>query len=623
MNRETLRKRAVRFVPLLLALICYVLCICFGGMKYHTNDDTAIQSTLSGAGLGTPFPAHPFISVLISYPLAGLYRLLPGVNWWFLYSHLLTFAGFLAVNLCIAYPAERNGYPLFPAFCLAAVTDIAFFLYPVSYISFTIVAGVDGTGAAALLLMSGEKHRRTRVAAAGILYVLAVCHRGDSGIVSACYILLAMLYTVLCSKPEKDRPDLPETEKKGLKRPGLREWAAVLAAGIILFAGTTALIRVNRAVQNRINGEDFVRFNSARSSFMDYPVDSYGDNPQIYEDVGWDETTYQLVRNHWCFLDDAVTTENFRYLSGHSKTERRSASLKTLLSRWNTLQQDQKTRGIGWVWLMISAAALISIILNRDIRQFLIWLLNTAGTAALVLYQLYTGRIIYRTLIICLLPSVLLHLPLLMNRPGGSVKRKIFYLVCALTLLFCLPALTDAISPAFDPTEKQTVLNDEIKSRKLKEYTLSHRDNLYIKQTRVTKDRSPVRTRSDGKPSNVIGWGGSGYLSKSNRLLLEANGIDRLNGDLFRRDNVRLISSTNIVGKNNRGRKVQDTNVLVLFYRWMKQKYNATGIIQEDTVCKNVYIYKVLFDEPDSDEPAYDYADGRFVLIQQRGDTAT
>ena len=140
MNREILRKRAARVVPLLLAVVCYVLCVCFGGMKYHTNDDAAIQGTLSGAGLGSPFPAHPFISVLISYPLAGLYRLLPGVNWWFLYSHLLTFGGLLAVNLCIGYLAERNRYPMLPAFCLTAVTDVAFFFYPISYISFTVVS---------------------------------------------------------------------------------------------------------------------------------------------------------------------------------------------------------------------------------------------------------------------------------------------------------------------------------------------------------------------------------------------------------------------------------------------------------------------------------------------------
>ena len=623
MNREILRKRAARVVPLLLAVVCYVLCVCFGGMKYHTNDDAAIQGTLSGAGLGSPFPAHPFISVLISYPLAGLYRLLPGVNWWFLYSHLLTFGGLLAVNLCIGYLAERNRYPMLPAFCLTAVTDVAFFFYPISYISFTVVSGTIGTGAAALLLMPGGKHRRIRIAAAGILYMLAVCHRGDSGIVSACYILLAVFSTVLCGRPGEDCPDMPETETMELKRPALRSWLTVLAAGILLFAGTAVLIRGNRAVQNRINGEEFVRFNSARGAYMDYPVDSYEENPQIYRDVGWDETTYQLVKNYWCFLDDAVTAESFRYLAGHSMTERQSTRPQTILNRWNTLQKDRKAKGIGWVWLMISAAALISAILNRDIKRFLVWLLNTAGTVLLILYQLHVGRIIYRTEIICLLPSVLIHLFVLVNRPAGSVKRKICCLLSVLTVLLCLPAMTDAVLPACDPAEKETVFNDEVKIRTLQEYTASHPDNLYIKQSKVTKNRSPVNSGSAGSASNVIGWGGSGYLSKSNRLLLEANGITKLSGELFRRDNVRLISSTNIVGKNNRGRKVQDTNVLVLFYRWMKQKYNATGLVQEDTVCKNVYIYKVLFGEPENDEPAYDYSDGSFVLIQQRGDTAT
>lgn len=617
MKKEIIRKRMAYLGPLLLAIVCYAVCIRFGGMKYHTNDDTAIQSTLAGLGMGTPYPVHQFINILISYPLSWLYRIIPRINWWFFYSHMLTFTGLFIVNQNIRFLAERNHFPLFPAFCLMLLIDSVFFILPISYIAFTIVAGTIGTGAVALLIVPWGKYRKTQITLVCVLYILAVCHRSESGKVIACYLMLTMLYKVLCNRPERDHAGLPaaETEDRNRRIPG--RWICILAAMILLYAGTYALTEVNRTVQNRINGEDFVRFNSARSSFMDFPVDSYEENPQIYQDVGWDETTYLLVKNHWCFLDDAVNTENFRYLVRNSRTERRTADLEMIVSRWDTLvKKEPNTKGIGWVWLVISAAALISVVMNWERKRFLIWLLNTVGTAALVFYQLYAGRIFYRTVIICLLPSALIHLSVLMDRLGGIGRRRICYLVAVLTLIFCLPATVEAISPAFDPAEKEAVISAAAKERALKQYTQSHKETVFIRQTQMTTNRSPVRSVSDGKATNIIGWGGSGFYSKVNRLILEANGITKLNGDLFRRDNVRLISPTNIIGKDNQGKKMSERIGLVLFYKWMKQKYQATGLMMDKVVCRGVYIYKVLFDKPNDNETAYDYADGEFVLIQ-------
>ena len=616
MRKEIIRKRMVFWGPLLLAIMCYVTCFAFGGMKYHTNDDTAIQNTLAGIGLGTPYPVHQFINVLISYPLSWLYRLFPGINWWFFYSHMLMFAGLLAVNLCIWFLAERNQYPLVPAVCLMLLTDIIYFIFPISYIAFTVVAGTIGTGAVALVMTPWGKHRKTQVILVIVLYILAVCHRSDSGKVIACYLVLAILYTTLCGRQDKERPEPQTAETKNRNRCVPGKWFCILAAIFFLCVGTYTLTEVNRTVQNRINGEDFVQFNRARSSFMDYPVDSYEENPQIYQDVGWDETTYLLVNRKWCFLDDAVTTENFQYLVENSRKERSTTDLKTIISRWNTLHEDQKTRGIGWVWLMISAAVLLSIILNWDAKRFLIWLLNITGTATLVIYQLYAGRIFYRTEIICLLPSVLIHLCVMMNRLGSLPKKRIGYLVSVLALVFCLPAAADAINPAFDPAEKEAVFNEEINEGALQQYTQSHKDTVFIKQVKLTTNRSPILRVSDRQATNVIGWGGSGFFSKANRLILEANGITKLDGELFKRDNVRLISNTNIVGKDHKGRKIGERNDLVLFYKWMKQKYNATGLIRVKVVCKGIYIYKVLFDKPDGNQTAYDYADGNFFLIQ-------
>ena len=263
-------------------------------------------------------------------------------------------------------------------------------------------------------------------------------------------------------------------------------------------------------------------------------------------------------------------------------------------------------------WLITGIAALIAVI-RKDRSTFLIWFLNTAGTMVLILYQLYSGRILYRTIIICLLPSYIIYMTIFIK--WISKQKKTMYILSIIMILFCIPLAGRSITLAFDAGEKEEVLNDEIIDNTLKQYVIGHADNVYIKQTGMTSNRSPNGVLSNGKASNIIGWGGSGSYSKVNRIQLRANGIKNFTGSVFKNNNTFFVSATNIVGKNNKGKKVKETNKLVLIFTWLKQKYGARGIVQEDTVCDGIYVYRFLFETPEKDEDVYDYMNGRFVLI--------
>ena len=65
---------------------------------------------------------------------------------------------------------------------------------------------------------------------------------------------------------------------------------------------------------------------------MDYPHDSFETNPELYETAGWDESVYQLVQ-HWCFMDDRITADSFRYIADNSYEKAKDTDIGTIKMR--------------------------------------------------------------------------------------------------------------------------------------------------------------------------------------------------------------------------------------------------------------------------------------------------
>ena len=86
---------------------------------------------------------------------------------------------------------------------------------------------------------------------------------------------------------------------------------------VVSVASTALLVGINAYGRTAQNPEGFVAYDEARSSYMDYPHDSYQSNPALYEQAGWDETLAALTSN-WFYMDERVTTEAFTTISSGS-----------------------------------------------------------------------------------------------------------------------------------------------------------------------------------------------------------------------------------------------------------------------------------------------------------------
>ena len=597
--RTRLYRAAVRAWPLLLACVCFLLCFLYGGMQYQTNDDYSIQVTLAGNTTGTPFPVHQFISAFIGYPISWLYSVFSSVQWWYVYSQCLIFVSLVIVNWSLDRTVRHKGLPVAFGVLFAVIADAVFFLYSIANITFTVVGGITGTAAVMLILISRDSPRKLRYyIPAAILFVLTVCHRESSGLLVYCY-MLAALFCVLI----------------GLDMTLIKRFLGFLSAAVFLFALMQGLILGNQAIQADTHGREFAAFNSARSRFMDYPKDTYSENPQLYEELGWSELVYRLASS-WCFLPDEITTENFTAAVARSTKEARTFDPETLGDRWASTWKDERVVYTGIVCLVTALGALVMTVMARDRKMLLAELINIAGTVILIVYQLVGGRSNYRSLVICFLPSAMISLYLMLNGIGtGRPFRGRGLVIAALVAVLCVPGSVRGVANSLVEANREGSLREAALEQALYDHVIGHPDNIYIRVNTTTM-KSPLPICPDEKPSNLFNWGGSTFYSASFRKQLEINGLTKLNGDVLRRDNVYVVSATDLEALAE-GKKTNKGS-LALLYAWQKTEHGAVCISLEDTVSESLYIYRIRYDDSRPDETQigqgryYDYTGSKF-----------
>ena len=567
-------------LPIVIVAVSYIVCIIHSGMLYLSNDDTAIQNTLSGFLTGSPFPYHQFIHFLLSYPISLLYRIIPTVQWWYLYDHIiLLFGGFL-INIMIYQAGRRNKASLLLSTIYAFLLDTAFLVYSIANVSYTIAAGIIGSGGICLLLTVYE-NRRNQVSiedreiifnshvgywVSGVCIILSVLTRQESGAVLLCYTLLVFFYLYIKQKEVVNA----------------RNVFRFLSIVIILFVSYVVIGEINEWKQTQVNGTEWMEFNKARRDYTDYPHDSYKNNPELFDSVGISKETGTLM-NNWCFMDKSITAENLRYIIANSKKEARTLDVGILSARWEKSQESRNLVACENVWIILTGLALIMVISGRKKEDIAICLLNITGTIILVFYQVVSGRIMYRSVIICLIPSATISVFLLLQSTAFRERKWILYVTTIIMTALCLRNIdtikqitfnTDTITKQAEQRDREDMIYD---------YASKHPENFYIRENGLTYDRYP---RKALKPEckNIIGWGGCDYNSRNYRNVLQNNGIKDVTGDVFKQSNVFLITV---------GQMDEDD----VFFKWLKAKYGANGIVHIDNICNDIGVCRFTFDK--------------------------
>lgn len=581
---ERCDKRHVRFlIALLTTAVCFLIAALSSTLSYMTNDDAGIQSLLSGNVTGEPYITHQFINIILGAFISFLYKLLPQIQWWYVYSLLLLAVGIFMLHFCIIKICKDKKISLKTAILVIAVVDISFMVYSIANVSFTTVPAVLGTGLVALLFASDNVENKRTLKWIGCIvvigYVLLLIHRSASAYALICYILLGVLWNF--------------TGRYKVDRKLVLRFGTVCMFFVLLTGCVTGL---NKIADEKINGTEFIQYNAARARYMDYGHDSYAENPELYEEAGWSEELYRLVGN-WYFMDEAVTTENFNYLSENSKVKSSiTASSKAALM---TALKNTGCQAIICLWIVSIFFVILSVTICFNVRKLYFICMNNLGSILLLLYHLLKGRMLYRSLFVVLLPAVVINCILIMNHYQMKKKEEqIFKVLLFLGLLCCSSLILDY---TFDPVRNAYKENVMEKSRKTEQYVLAHPDNTYLYAPFVYNNISPWSVYTGKGLSNMIPWGGSAYHSDNYNRRLELNNIDDLSGEVVKWDNIYLLFNENIMGEQPADKAV----LPVCFYLYLQENFDAKGFVMEEDIEQMVYVYRFVFDDNLEDFKTY------------------
>ncbi len=567
----------------IFALICALALVALAArlstLSFYDNDDLNIAWALAGYRTGTPSFAHPFINCVMAFITSALYTVLPRIPWWLVLQLAAVVLGMTAVFASLLKIGAKNGVPLILALALTAVFGAGLFYYGIVLVTFTLSAATAGAGAAALALaVDPEDGRRTQRAyyfGAVALLIVSLLVRNSSGLAAACFAGGALLLRIVESALKKDRSA------------GKRALAFLIAAAAV----TGALIGVNAYGREAQNPEGFVAFDEARSSYMDYPHDSYYDNTAVYEKVGWDGTLAAMT-SVWFYMDERVTTDAFRTITDHSAFK--SMRLPDRLSYgFNILSSFLKNYPLavyyGLLVCAAYAAAVVLFALNR--RRWLPFAGASAfllGSAGLLVFLAYAGRVNLRVwMTLAIFASVSIWLcALLTYRAAGEGKKPALKSAAR----FALAGLLILVSLGAGYKIFRTVVSYEnetpemlARSRAVTAYAQAHPENVYIRDVYAANNVDALSVYPDDPPTNLMDWGGCDMNTITRERQLAVNGLTGTWAkDLFRLENVYYIGD-------------RSDSYLPLMEEYMTSHCGATGYEIADTITGDIVAVRFLF----------------------------
>lgn len=562
------------------ALTLSVLLLAFGGLvsgfTFYENDDTNIAFTLAGYFSGAPYPTHPFINCLLGFAVSFCYRVLPAVPWWLVFQLAAVALSAAALAACVLKAGRDAKAPVVLPLLIAGALSFGLVLYAMLLVTFTLTSAVAGAAGVALVLTVAEddppKARKRRLALAAAFLAISFLFRNSAGLSVLCFFAGALVYRFAAAAQS---------------RAGKKRLLGIALYGACCLLLAAALVRVNAWGITTYNEPGFSRFDAARGRYLDYPVDSYADNPTLYESVGWDRPLYGAVRQ-WFYMDGRVTAEAIEKIVAGSRAAS-AWSLKSAAAGWRTFASARPL--VTYLLLLPAGILLLLLALFPGADQrgklaalFAVFLL--AGGAVLAGYLLLSGRMILRTLQLLIIPAAfsaaILALTACARRAGegetnhiggaepdaearggesgfppaagpaeppkprpapggaaglslGGAARGVVAALALLVLLF-----------AGYKSARVTVSYDSAallaKSRALMQYVLARPGGVFIRDTHVANNVDAVTTYPEQKPTNLLDWGGTTAYTGAKALQIARLGLGAFTADVFLRDGVYFVT---------------------------------------------------------------------------------
>ena len=390
---------------------------------YDLNDDFWIKEILSGAYTGQPSGYAIQLLYPLSWLLAALYLLLPGMEWFGFFLNLCQF-GSIALMLLRAFKKWDNIGKKTIAAVAAACFVFSLLLYPLVYVQYTTAAGMLGAAAIFWFLtsdtgLSFKAFWKDNIPALLLLWT-SFCLRSEMML-----LLLPLLAVAGISRWMQERPLF--TRKTLLKYLGL---CGILAAGMAVVFGMDAY------AYQKDGWKEFRQFFDARTQVYDfwgYP--DYESNQKFYESIGMTEASWRLLDNYNFGADDSIDAKTMQAVADYAKSQGEGPFKKNLsegiwllskhMGAVSNQPQIQVQGDFPWnyMFLILTAALFIKGIIRKDRRLCMLQAILLAGTGwGLWLFLVLRDRVVERISLPLYLAMTVTALLLLLDE-GSRMKK--------------------------------------------------------------------------------------------------------------------------------------------------------------------------------------------------------
>ncbi len=566
------------FLVVLLLLYNHI----FNTWGFLTNDDFGIQATLSGLFLGRPFPVHQFIHFCLGYSISFLYRVIPFVQWWFVYSVTVQSIGIFLATYSIFELSRRKNVSLFIALFALGILYSSLFVYTTANIAFTTVPAILGGGTASYVLMKILTDDEGTLANSMVKYYaislvgifISVIHRRETGMVVSLFFILTLVYMhTKIANPFK---------KKSLYR--------LFAQISVILMLLMVLSMSNELFTKAFNGNEFMDFNAERSKYTDYPVDSFEDNPEIYSSLGWNR---ELAYLKWYFADDCITPDSLRAIVTSSKIQR-----VDYIERLRGIKDFfRKSIPDKYIFLIhvICLAFLITYFVKKQhgIYDYGYVLMLNLLSVMLIVYFALKGRLISRAAYTIEAPLLMVEITILISMLENIKIRSEVILVMFLVFLSSFSACLETIKIDDRNKEKSHEIFEQTRK-----YVAKNKDKIFsfYPGRGVMEDLTVGCLYYADKPTNVVLCGGSEFHSKYSKELAMNNGMQtELKTEMFCDNKKYHMIFGDIYSK--------DRKRFLNFYKYLENKYHADGFTAEE-YANGLYDISFVFED---DMPKGDY----------------
>ena len=511
-----------------------ILTTVFFGYSYASNDDVMLRNIANGTYSGTS-DAH---MIYIMYPLglvfSTLYRIIPGVEWYDVFSVGIHYLCWFLILLRVMYLGKQKSIRIACGLVTAAILIVFDWQYLIMG-HYTVLAGVIASTAILYYVTMDMEHKSTfsRIL---VIALLLLCLLLRKQVFLLALPIGGIIFFVR----------LIQTQTKELRKQELR-YTGIMIAVLFLISGIFFL--TERIAYSSEEWKNFLNYNEARTDAYDYYfLGDYVNFPSEYEAMGLTEGDFRAVLDYNTEIVPGFSTEKMQEITrlGHIQRSNERSLKGQLLDAARFTFREALDFIVSPIGILLVSVFILQIVLSLCGKKKQIPLLP-------VLTVLYLFGIMYVFTFKKRFPehvSFDLYIMCLSALAGFAASRLVNTRPKAVVIIACIlfgGMMGLSVSQWIELQNNKTLNEERILAwTQINEYCSSHEENRYLMATKSFVFSTENLFAKALEAPNTLRLGTWVEMSPLQRQRKEQIGLTSVFEDYQERENCYLIQNSEI-----------------------------------------------------------------------------